>query len=122
MSDGAILGIGIGVVVFLLIGGFLLFSAWGSVPVDKVGLHYNGGPIEGQSFARIIQPGSGAQFLGPRDTLITLPIDQRSYVTCAADNPCSASSRAAAGMTASAVCPAGCAVGCAAAGPLPPVR
>lgn len=86
MSDGAILGIGIGVVVFLLIGGFLLFSAWGSVPVDKVGLHYNGGPIEGQSFERIIQPGSGAQFLGPRDTLITLPIDQRSYVTCAADN------------------------------------
>jgi hypothetical protein len=77
--------IGVFTGIFLLIGAILLFSAWGSVPVDKVGLHYNGGPIEGQSFERIIQPGSGAQFLGPRDTLTLLPIDQRSYTTCNAD-------------------------------------
>lgn len=73
---------GVAAVIFALIGGILLFSAWGSVPVDKVGLHYNGGPIEGQSFERVIQPGSGAQFLGPADTLVLLPIDQRSYTTC----------------------------------------
>lgn len=74
--------LGVLLAIFLFIGGVLLFSAWGSVPSNKVGLHYNGGPIEGQSFERIIQPGSGAQFLGPRDTLALLPIDQRSYVTC----------------------------------------
>jgi regulator of protease activity HflC (stomatin/prohibitin superfamily) len=72
--------------IFALIGSVLLLSSWGSVPSNKVGLHYNGGPIEGQSFEKIIQPGSGAQFLGPRDTLALLPIDQRSYVTCKADN------------------------------------
>lgn len=77
---GSILGI------FVLISGVLLLSSWGSVPSNKVGLHYNGGPIEGQSFERIIQPGSGAQFLGPRDTLALLPTDQRSYVTCNADD------------------------------------
>lgn len=71
---------------FALVACIMLLSAWGSVPSNKVGLHYNGGPIEGQSFERIIQPGSGAQFLGPRDTLALLPTDQRSYVTCHADN------------------------------------
>lgn len=77
-------GIAAVVVVFTAI--IMLFSAWGSVPSNKVGLHYNGGPIEGQSFERIVQPGSGAQFLGPRDTLALLPTDQRSYTTCNADN------------------------------------
>lgn len=72
--------------VFLLIGTVLLFSSWGSVPSNKIGLHYNGGPIEGQSFEKIIEPGSGAQFLGPRDTLALLPIDQRSYITCRAED------------------------------------
>lgn len=72
--------------IFALIAIIMLFSAWGSVPSNKVGLHYNGGPIEGQSFERIIQPGSGAQFLGPRDTLALLPIDQRSYTTCSGED------------------------------------
>lgn len=80
----AIIG-GVGAVVFL-IGCIVTLSAWGSVPGNKVGLHFNGGPLEGDSFERIIQPGSGAQFLGPRDRLVLLPIDQRSYVTCSADN------------------------------------
>lgn len=85
MSEGAIVGIIIGIVIIVIIGAVLLFSAWGSVPATKVGLHYSGGPIEGQSFQKIIQPGSGAQFLGPGDTLAVLPIDQRSYTTCPSD-------------------------------------
>lgn len=74
---GGVVGL-IGVLVAVV----LLFSAWGSVPSNKIGLHYNGGPIEGQSFEKIIEPGSGQKFLGPADTLALLPIDQRSYVTC----------------------------------------
>ena len=84
-SDAFIITVGVGIVMFIILIIALLFGAWGSVPVDKVGLHYNGGPIEGQSFNKIIQPGSGAQFLGPADTLVKLPIDQRSYVTCSPD-------------------------------------
>lgn len=85
LTGGGVAAIAIGAVltVILLI---LLISAWGSAPSNKIGLHYNGGPIEGQSFHRIIPPGSGATFLGPGDTIALLPIDQRSYTTCAADN------------------------------------
>jgi len=85
-SLGVAWGGGILAVIVALTAVIMLFSAWGSVPVDKVGLHYNGGPIEGQSFEKIIQPGSGAQFLGPRDSLVLLPIDQRSYTTCKAED------------------------------------
>jgi hypothetical protein len=84
-SDAAIIATFVGGAILLIIFIVLLFGAWGSVPVDKVGLHYNGGPIEGQSFNKVIDPGSGAQFLGPADTLVKLPIDQRSYVTCDSD-------------------------------------
>lgn len=86
MSDGAIVVSIIGVIVLLIIGGIMVFSAWGSVPVNKVGLHYTGGPIEGESFAGILPPGSGAKYLGVADHLVKLPIDQRSYTTCNADN------------------------------------
>lgn len=81
-SDAAMLG-GLIFVVVVIIGIVVIaFSAWGSVPGNKIGLHYNGGPLEGDSYERIIQPGSGSQFLGPSDRLVTLPIDQRSYTTC----------------------------------------
>lgn len=80
-TTGGVVG-GVAGVIVLIFVVIMLFSAWGSVPVNRVGLHYTGGPIEGQSFAEIIPPGSGQKFLGPRDTLVLLPIDQRSYVTC----------------------------------------
>ena len=82
MSDGAIAAIVIAIAVVVIVILVLLFSAWGSVPGNKIGLHYNGGPFEGDSFEKIVEPGSGSQFLGPADRLVTLPIDQRSYTTC----------------------------------------
>jgi regulator of protease activity HflC (stomatin/prohibitin superfamily) len=85
LSDGAIAAIIGAVVLGVIFLGILIFSAWGSVKGNEIGLHYNGGPIEGDSFERIIEPGSGAQFLGPADRLVTLPIDLRSYVTCDPD-------------------------------------
>lgn len=72
-------------IFFSLISVFVLATSFGSVPGNKIGLHYNDGPLEGDSYERIVQPGSGSQFLGPRDRLVLLPIDQRSYTTCAED-------------------------------------
>lgn len=77
----SVFGVVLGAIVLIMV-----IASWGSVPSNKIGLHYNGGPIEGQNFERIIRPGSGAQLLGPGDTLALLPIDQRSYTTCAADD------------------------------------
>jgi hypothetical protein len=57
---------------------------WGSAPVDKVGLHYTGGPIEGQKFVGIVEPGSGQRFLGLLDKLVLLPVTQRDYVASTA--------------------------------------
>lgn len=81
---GGIIG---SVVAFLvlIVTLIMVFAAWGSVKGNEIGLHYNGGPLEGDSYERIIGPGSGAQFLGPSDRLVTLPIDNRSYITCAGD-------------------------------------
>jgi regulator of protease activity HflC (stomatin/prohibitin superfamily) len=86
MSDGGIVACVVAVIAVLVLGGIALIGAWGSVPSNRIGLHYTGGPIEGQKFAEIIPPGSGARFLGVGDTLAVLPIDQRSYTTCHRDN------------------------------------
>jgi hypothetical protein len=63
-------------IVFLIV----FLAGWGSVPVDRIGLHYTGGPIEGQKFVEIIEPGSGQRFLGLQDKLVLLPVTQRDYV------------------------------------------
>lgn len=63
----------------------LFTSAWGSVPVDQIGLHYSGGPIDGQRFQGVIEPGSGTRFLGLQDTLVLLPVTQRDYTASTAD-------------------------------------
>ena len=82
-----------GVLVAAIVGGlvglvFLLMFlfGWGSVPVDRLGLHYTGGPIEGQRFVKIIDPGSGQQFLGLQDDLVLLPVTQRDYIAGASEN------------------------------------
>lgn len=59
-----------------------LLAACGSTTADTVGLHYNGGPIEGQSFEQMIEPGSGSTWLGPADALIRIPINKRDYTFC----------------------------------------
>lgn len=49
-------------------------------PVDKVGLYYTGGPIQGRHFKKIILPGSGSTFLGIGDDVKWLPAGQRNYI------------------------------------------
>lgn len=56
-----------------------LAGSWKSTPVDHIGLHYSGGPIEGQKFEGVVPPGSGARFLGIADSLVLLPVTQRDY-------------------------------------------
>jgi regulator of protease activity HflC (stomatin/prohibitin superfamily) len=55
------------------------FMGWRATPVDMIGLHYTGGPFEGQRFVGIIDPGSGNRFLGLQDQLALLPVTQRDY-------------------------------------------
>jgi regulator of protease activity HflC (stomatin/prohibitin superfamily) len=55
------------------------FMGWRATPVDMIGLHYTGGPIDGQQFVKIIEPGSGNRFLGLQDQLALLPVTQRDY-------------------------------------------
>lgn len=56
-----------------------LLATWKSTPVDSIGLHYSGGPIEGTKFQGIIEPGSGRRLLGMADDLVLLPVTQRDY-------------------------------------------
>lgn len=51
-----------------------------SAPVDRVGLYYTGGPVQGKHFKRVIEPGSGVTFKGFGDTVAWLPAGQRNYV------------------------------------------
>ena len=73
------IGIGAAAAIGALIVASPFFSAWQSTPVDKIGLHYSGGPIEGSKFQKIIEPGSGNRFLGIADKLVLLPVTQRDY-------------------------------------------
>src|SRR5688572_12866910 len=67
----------IGVVLVLALGGT---ACTAPAPVDQVGLYYNGGPIEGNSFERVVLPGSGTVVLGPSDRIKWLPAGQRNYI------------------------------------------
>lgn len=58
----------------------LFFQGWRAVPVDKVALHYTGGPIEGEHFEEMIAPGTGTRFYGLFDRLYELPATQRNYI------------------------------------------
>lgn len=80
---GTYFGISFVVVVLVICVVWLIMFAmgWKSVPVDHVGLHYSGGPIDGEKFVEVIEPGSGATFLGLLDSLVELPITQRDYIT-----------------------------------------
>jgi regulator of protease activity HflC (stomatin/prohibitin superfamily) len=64
--------------VFLLSS--LLTGCSTSAPVDKMGLKYGGGPIEGNHFEGVVESGSGAQVLGPFDNIVWLPAGQRNYI------------------------------------------
>lgn len=61
----------------------LLITLLGSVrktPRDQMGISYGGGPIEGQHFQRIVQPGSNLFINGFADKLYLYPVTQRNYI------------------------------------------
>jgi hypothetical protein len=79
---------GVTAVIVAMIGMVFLvmfIAGWRSVPVDRIGLHYTGGPIEGQEFVEVIEPGSGARFMGLLDSLVLLPVTQRDYTASSAE-------------------------------------
>ncbi len=62
---------------------FLSLTASGcstTAAVDKVGLYYTGGMFQGQHFKKVVNPGSGATFLGWGDDIKWLPAGQRNYI------------------------------------------
>lgn len=54
---------------------------WASTGVKEIGLHYSGGPIEGQSFDNVIAPGQPIRPIGIADSVYKLPSNQRTYIT-----------------------------------------
>lgn len=76
-GKGAIAGAVFAIVTLFV----LMFSlTWGSVPPDKIMLHYTGGPFDGTHFVEVVPPGSGTQLFGLRENLYYLPATQRNYI------------------------------------------
>lgn len=66
-----------------VLGVVLLSTLLGSVkktPRGEIGISYGGGPIEGQHFQRIVQPGSNLFVNGFADRLYLYPVTQRNYI------------------------------------------
>ena len=57
-----------------------VMSTLEKTPRDKIGISYGGGPIEGEKFQKIVQPGSGLFFNGLFDSLYLYPADQQNYI------------------------------------------
>lgn len=75
---GAPVGVGIILVGAVLFA--LFFITWASTGVKEIGLHYSGGPIEGQEFDSIVPPGQPIRPVGVADDVIKLPVNQRTYI------------------------------------------
>lgn len=74
---------GVIITIAAILGLFLLIALLGSVkktPRDQIGISYGGGPIEGQHFQRIVQPGSNLFVNGFLDHLYLYPVTQRNYI------------------------------------------
>lgn len=70
-------------IVAAIVGVTLISTLAGSVrktPRDQIGISYGGGPIEGQHFQRIVQPGSNLFVNGFADKLFLYPVTQRNYI------------------------------------------
>jgi regulator of protease activity HflC (stomatin/prohibitin superfamily) len=72
----AVAGVGVLVVAFIA----LFTITWASTGVKEIGLHYSGGPLEGQSFDGIVPPGQPIRPVGLADDIIKLPVNQRTYI------------------------------------------
>ena len=58
----------------------MFVRGWKSVPVDKVALHYTGGPVQGEHFEEVVAPGTRTRFYGLLEHLYELPATQRNYI------------------------------------------
>lgn len=74
----AVLGIVVLAILGLIVG--LVTLTWGSVPPDKIMLHYTGGPLDGTHFVEVVQPGTGTKIYGLSENLYYLPATQRNYI------------------------------------------
>ncbi|HLF99994.1 MAG TPA: SPFH domain-containing protein [Acidimicrobiia bacterium] len=68
------------VAVVALVAVSLLVGSVKKTPRDQIGISYGGGPIEGQHFQRIVQPGSNLFINGFMDKLYLYPVTQRNYI------------------------------------------
>jgi len=67
----------------------LVVTMLGSVkktPRDQIGISYGGGPIEGQHFQRVVNPGSNLFVNGFADKLYLYPVTQRNYIVSRRDD------------------------------------
>lgn len=67
-------GIALIVLVSVFLGGLK------KTPREFIGISYGGGPIEGQHFQRVVNPGSNLFFNGLQDRLYLYPVTQRNYI------------------------------------------
>ena len=74
-TAGLVLAV-IGLVAWLA----MFVQGWKSVPVDKVALHYTGGPIQGEQFEEVVSPGTPTRFYGLLENIYELPATQRNYI------------------------------------------
>ena len=72
--------IAIVVLVAIVTIGLLTTVTYESVPPDKIGLHYTGGPIDGTHFVEVVQPGTGARVYGLLENMYLIPATQRNYI------------------------------------------
>lgn len=68
----------IGVIGLVLLAGIM--TGFKKTPRDQVGLSYGGGPMEGQRFQNVVQPGHPLFFNGLFDRLYLYPVTQRNYI------------------------------------------
>lgn len=74
------IALAIGGAILLLMLVSTLFGSMRKTPRDQIGISYGGGPVEGQHFQRIIQPGSNLFVNGFADKLYLYPVTQRNYI------------------------------------------
>lgn len=74
---GAVVALGL---ALILVIGWVAGATWRSVPVDKIALHYTGGPFQGTRFKSVIAPGTKNKYYGQLENLYELPATQRTYL------------------------------------------
>ena len=70
----------VGLVLLVTVVVPILRNSFGKTPRDKFGISYGGGPIEGNHFQKVVEPGSPLFVNGFMDSLYLYPADQRNYI------------------------------------------